>query len=43
MLMDVHLKNKYIGSKGQAQGLLLWYYFQHNPSIYFIIKYSMYL
>ena len=41
--MDVHLKIKYIDSKGQAYGLLLWYYVQYNPSIYLLIKYNMYL
>ena len=41
--MDVHLKNKYIDSKGQGQRLLLWHYFQYIPSIYLVIKYNMYL
>ena len=41
--MDVHLKNKYIDSKAQAYGPLLWPYFQYVPSIYLVIKYNMYL
>ena len=40
--MDVYLKNKYIESKAQAWGLLLWHYFQYIPFGYLVIKYNMY-
>ena len=39
--MDVCWYNNYIGSKTQAQSLLLWLWFDLNPGIYLVISYNV--